>query len=130
MKNTKRYITGLLISCLLLVLSACLKAVPPSPNPDVSYRIIVVDEGNNPVSDVLVTICQDKEGGICYMPVRTDENGMAVFYKEAIPVQDNLKVRVMSGGGVDLPMADGNSGYILIPNGTTEMTLTVLIMPQ
>jgi hypothetical protein len=61
---------------------------------------------------------------------QTDSNGMAVFSKEAVPVQDHLKVRVVSGGGDDLPLADGTVGYTPIPKDSTTITLTIAIRPE
>ena len=130
----KKILFFLMAVCLLSALVACGQ---PEPTENVtnlpegiSYGIKVVDTAGEPVVGALVSICQDKEGGICYMPVKTDENGMAYFYADKVPVQENMKVQVKSGGGYDLPMADGQTGYIIIPNGTTEMTLTVLVMPE
>ena len=114
--------------CLLLFMTACIQD-PPKVDETVSYTVTVVDTAGEPVAGALVTICQDVENGVCYMPVKTDENGRAVFYKEAVPVQDHLKVRVMSGGGYDLPLADGTVGYVPIPDGSTAITLTIAIRP-
>ena len=127
MKLTKTILTALLL-CLMLVMTACIQDLPKMDE-TISYTVTVVDTAGEPVVGALVTICQDLEGGICYMPVKTDENGMAVFHKEAVPVQDALKVRVMSGGGYDLPLADGTVGYVPIPNGSTTITLTIAIRP-
>ena len=112
MKLTKCLLIALLL-CLMLVMTACIQD-PPKVNEAISYTVTVVDAGGEPVAGVLVTICQDVENGICYMPVKTDDNGVATFFKEAVPVQDHLKVRVMSGGGYDLPLADGTVGYVPI----------------
>lgn len=128
MKLTKCLFAAVLL-CMMLAVAAC-GSDTPTVEENISYTITVVDNGGNPVSGVMVSICQNTEGGICYMPVKTDKNGIASFLKDVVPVQDNLKVRVHSGGGNDLPMADGEIGYTIIPNGTTEMTLTVLIMPE
>ena len=134
MKNWRCVLAFVLLMCVLLSMAACGE---PAATEDVSnlpkgvsYAVKVVDTAGEPVVGALVSICQDKEGGICYMPVKTDENGMAYFYADKVPVQENMKVQVKSGGGYDLPMADGQTGYIIIPNGTTEMTLTVLVMPE
>ena len=114
--------------CLLLFMTACIQD-PHKVDETVSYTVTVVDTAGEPVAGALVTICQDVENGVCYMPVKTDENGRAVFHKEAVPVQDHLKVRVMSGGGYDLPLADGTVGYVPIPDGSTAITLTIAIRP-
>ena len=114
--------------CLLLFMTACIQD-PPKVDETVSYTVTVVDTAGEPVAGALVTICQDVENGVCYMPVKTDENGRAVFHNEAVPMQDHLKVRVMSGGGYDLPLADGTVGYVPIPDGSTAITLTIAIRP-
>ena len=130
----KKILLFLMVLWMFATLAACGEPKPTENVTNlpegVSYGIKVVDTAGEPVVGALVSICQDKEGGICYMPVKTDENGMAYFYADKVPVQENMKVQVKSGGGYDLPMADGQTGYIIIPNGTTEMTLTVLVMPE
>ena len=124
MKILTRIFTAAMLACLLLSLTACGDATTAGSN--VSYTITVVDNGGNPVSGVTVFICQDTEGGVCYMPVKTDENGVAAFSKDVVPVQDNMKVRVLVADGYDLPLDEnGDIAYTIIPNGATEMTLTL-----
>ncbi len=50
----------------------------------VGYRFTVVDEKNAAVAGVQVQLCVPGEGGMCYQPVRTDENGVAVFEEGSI----------------------------------------------
>ena len=88
----------------------------------VSYGIKVVNGDGEPIVGALVSICQDVDGGICYMPVKTDENGMAYFNANMVPVQDNLKFRVLSADGYELPLDDaGDIRYTIIPSGTVLM---------
>ncbi len=115
---------------LLLCLTACGQDTPTLPE-GVSYAIRVVDGAGQPISDALVGICQSGEGGICYMPVKTDEEGMAYFAAEDVPVQEQMKVRVLAAQGYDLPLDDsGDIRYTHIPGGTTQMTLTLSKLAQ
>jgi hypothetical protein len=124
----------LLIFVLLvaLCLTACGEpAATETPNttaPTASdhYTIKVQDAQGNPIVGALVVMCQGGEGGVCYMPSKTGTDGVVVFAKEAVPVQDNMKVRVLSAEGYDLPLDDtGDIRYTLVPDGTTEMTLVL-----
>lgn len=124
-----KYLFIALLLCVMLLVAACGNDAP-TVDDTISYTITVVDASGAPVPGVMVSICQDQEGGVCYMPVKTDEHGLATVSKTAVPVQDNLKVRVMSGGGSELPMADGTVGYTPIPNGSTAITLTIAIQPE
>lgn len=133
MKESIRIFAVALAVCLLLSLAACgapesTEGTPAVTNlPEgVSYGIKVVDADGNPIVGAMVGICQDVEGGICYMPGITDEGGMAYFYENAIPVQENLKVRVLAAEGYDLPLDDtGDIRYTQIPNGTLYMILSL-----
>lgn len=115
--------------CLLLCMTACgqPEATETTNLPEgVSYGIKVVDAEGNPIAGAMVSICQDKEGGTCYMPVKTDENGMAYFYADMVPVQDNMKFRVLAAEGYELPLDDnGDIRYTLIPNGTVQMIISL-----
>jgi hypothetical protein len=56
--------------------------------------------------------------------VTTDEQGVARFSPEAVPVQKSMKVRVLSANGFELPLDEnGDIRYTLIPEGNTEITL-------
>ena len=116
-----------LMVCVLLSLAACGEPEPTEVNnlPEgVSYGIKVVDADGNPIAGALVVLCQGGEGGICYMPAMTGEDGMALFYENTIPVQNNMKVRVLAAEGYDLPLDDtGDIRYTQIPDGTVQMVL-------
>lgn len=126
MKKMLRMFTLLFAVCLLLSMTAC--GQPDTTEPitnlpeGVSYGIKVVNGDGEPIVGALVSICQDVDGGICYMPVKTDENGMAYFNANMVPVQDNLKFRVLSADGYELPLDDaGDIRYTIIPSGTVLM---------
>ena len=117
----------IMVLCLLLCMTAC-AAPDPTENGNlpegVSYAIEVVDTAGNPIPGAMVVLCQDKEGGTCYMPGSTDENGIAYFHSNMIPVQNDMKVRVLMAEGYDLPLDDsGDIRYTQIPDGTVYMTL-------
>ena len=126
----KKYLLFLLGA---LLLTACGKeAAPPATQPVVnptvkpeefSYQITVVDTEGKPVQGAMVSICQAREGGTCYMPQKTDSGGVARFQSAMVPVQDDLKVRILAAQGYELPTENG--GYTVISNGTTELTLTL-----
>ena len=48
-----------------------------------TYTIKVVDKEGNPMAGVKVQLCEESENGQCFLPVTTDENGVAVYEKEA-----------------------------------------------
>ncbi len=122
--NMKK-ISVIFVIVLLLSLAACGENGPTLPA-GVSYAVQVVDGDGNPIADAMVSLCQNKEGGICYLPAKTGEDGMAYFYETAVPVQKDMKVRVLVAQGYDLPLdAAGDIQYTLIPNGTTQLTLTL-----
>ena len=114
-----------LLFCLLLCLTACAPAEPTETNdlPEgVSYAIKVVAEDGTPIVGAMVSLCQDKEGGTCYMPALTGEDGVAYFYEKAVPVQGNMKFRVLAAEGYDLPLDEsGDIRYTQIPNGEVYM---------
>ena len=114
-----------LLFCLLLCITACAPAEPTENNnlPEgVSYAIKVVAEDGTPIVGAMVSLCQDKEGGICYMPALTSEDGIAYFYENAVPVQDNMKFRVLAAEGYELPLDEnGDIRYTKIPDGAVHM---------
>lgn len=118
----------LLVLLLALILPACTREPAPTTGStaaqmQVSYTIKVVSTDGEPVTGAMVSICQNVDGGVCYMPVKTDAQGVARFDAAQVPRQDNLKVQVLAAEGYALPQE--NDGYIIIPNGTTEVTLTL-----
>lgn len=122
MKSMMRYIAAALTICLALAMTAC----SGRENGVSGYKVTVQDTNGNPVAGALVVLCQDKDGGICYLPVTTDEEGVARFLPEAVPVQKSMKVRVLSASGFELPLDEnGDIRYTPIPDGTTEITLTL-----
>lgn len=129
MKKMTCFTAVLALLCLLLSMAACGQPEPTEPTnlPEgVSYGIKVVNEDGAPIVGALVSICQDMDGGICYMPVKTDENGMAYFNANMVPVQNNLKFRVLEAEGYDLPLDDaGEIRYTAIPDGQV-LTLIML----
>ena len=128
MKALTRFVVLLLL--LTLCLSACGEANPttqPATTPAANhYTVKVQDADGNPIAGAMVSMCQAGEGGICYMPGTTDENGIVSFPEEVIPVQNNMKVRVLNAVGYALPLDEnGEISYTLIPDGTTEVTLVL-----
>ena len=115
----------LLLLCLLLCLSACGASDPKevSDLPEgASYAIELVDEEGNPIVGALVSLCQNKEGGICYMPSYTNEEGIAYFHAELVPQQDDMKFRVLQAEGYELPLDEnGDIRYTEIPDGAVHM---------
>lgn len=47
--------------------------------PSVGYKFTVLDENGNGVKGAKVQLCVPGEGGMCFTPVETDENGVAFF---------------------------------------------------
>lgn len=130
MKKLTRFVAVIALICTLLSMAAC--GQPESTEPitnlpeGVSYGIKVVNEDGEPIVGALVSICQDVDGGICYMPVKTDENGMAYFNADMVPVQSNMKFRVLAAEGYELPLDDaGEIRYTAIPDGQV-LTLMML----
>ncbi len=125
MKQYLRFFALTVLLCMLLCLAACGEDTPTLPE-GVSYAIQVVDGDRNPVAGAMVSLCQNVDGGICYLPAKTGEDGVAYFYENVVPAQDNMKVRVLMAEGYDLPLDDtGDIRYTLIPDGTAQMTLTL-----
>ena len=118
---------------LVSLLAACGEAIPttaPATLPAIQYTVHVQDADGNPIADALVAICQAGEGGICYMPAKTGADGTITFPEDAVPVQNNMKVRVLSASGYDLPVDEnGEIIYTIIPDGTTTITLTLNKLP-
>lgn len=115
----------LFILCLLLCLSACgtsdSKEVSDFPE-GASYAVELVDSEGNPIAGAMVSLCQDKEGGICYLPSYTNEEGIAYFNEELVPQQDNMKFRVLVAEGYELPLDEnGDIRYTKIPNGKVHV---------
>ena len=119
MKVVKRFLAAIVLLSIVTALAACSGA-------EDAYRITVRDTEGKPIVGALVVLCQDKEGGTCYLPGTTDEQGVAQFSPDAVPVQNNMKVRVLAANGYDLPLDEnGEIRYTIIPDGTTEITLTL-----
>lgn len=78
------------------------------------FKVTVVDEGGNAVSDVMVQICKE-----ACVPARTDDNGVATF---SIEITDGYKLSVMS-----CPEGYEYTGEaeIYLEDGATEYTLEV-----
>lgn len=100
MKNITKILALVMVLAMVLCMAACTTGEPeptteaPSTNPTtrptvgdteptgepddgkVDYVIIVKDSEGNPVSGVTVNVCL--EGGMCFMPCITDENGSAI----------------------------------------------------
>lgn len=129
MKNKKRIFAFALAACLLLSMAACGNDSQKETNnlPEgVSYGIKVVDGEGNPIAGALVSLCQEGEGGTCYMPSTTGSDGMALFYENMVPVQNHLKVRVLSAEGYILPVdGDGEILYTPIPDGQVHIILVL-----
>lgn len=126
----KKIVIFLMVLCVFSALVACGEPEPTenlTNLPDgVSYGIKVVDGDGNPIAGAMVVLCQNVEGGICYMPGFTGEDGMALFKESAIPMQNNMKVRVLAAEGYELPLDDtGDIRYTLIPDGTVQMILVL-----
>jgi hypothetical protein len=120
MNLAKRFLAVILILSLIMVMTAC------GGHEDAvsGYKVTVRDPDGNPVVGALVVLCQDQDGGTCYLPVTTDEQGVARFSPEAVPVQKSMKVRVLSANGFELPLDEnGDIRYTPIPEGNTEITL-------
>lgn len=81
------------------------------------YKIIVVDEANNPVSGVMVQLCKDS----C-MPKLTDENGIAEFSVEE--VTDGYKASIMTNQLPEGYVYEGEA-EVYFENGETEVTLVI-----
>ena len=130
MRKLNRIFVFVLAACLLLSLTACgndepTKEVNNLPE-GVSYGIKVVNENGEAIVGALVSMCQDVEGGTCYMPSTTGSDGMALFYENMVPVQNHLKVRVLSAEGYILPVdGDGEILYTPIPDGQVHIILVL-----
>lgn len=119
MKFAKQLLAAILLLSIVTAMTAC------SGGED-AYRVKVQDTDGNPVVGALVVLCQDKEGGTCYLPGTTDEQGVAQFSPDAVPVQNDMKVRVLAANGFELPLDEnGDIRYTIIPDGTTDITLTL-----
>ena len=126
----KKIVIFLMVLCMFSAFVACDKPEPTENITNlpegVSYGIKVVDTEGNPIAGAMVVLCQTVEGGMCYMPGFTGEDGMALFQESAIPVQSNMKVRVLAADGYDLPLDDtGDIRYTVIPDGTVQMILVL-----
>ena len=130
MKNKKRIFAFALAACLLLSMAACgndepTKEVNNLPE-GVSYGIKVVNENGEAIVGALVSMCQDVEGGTCYMPSTTGSDGMALFYENMVPVQNHMKVRVLAAEGYELPLDEsGDIRYTPIPDGEVYIVLVL-----
>ena len=129
MNHMKRIFAFALAACLLLSMAACDNDTPQETNnlPEgVSYGIKVVDGEGNPIAGALVSMCQDVEGGTCFMPATTGEDGMALFLENMVPVQNNMKVRVLAAEGYELPLDEsGDIRYTPIPDGEVYIVLVL-----
>lgn len=114
----------LLVLMLAVLLPACGQdTATTAASQQTSYVIKVVSTDGEPIVGAMVSICQNEVDGVCYMPVKTDAQGLARFDADQVPRQDNMKVKVLYAEGYGLPQE--NDGYIIIPTGTTEVTLTL-----
>ena len=122
----RKCLVTVLLLCLILSMTACAPADENALPEGVSYAIKVVDTAGNPVVGAMVSLCQDKEGGTCYMPAATNEGGIAYFYSNMVPAQNQMKVRVLSAQGYALPLDEnGEIRYTSVPNGANQLTLTL-----
>ena len=117
MKNMKRLIAVMMVLAIALCVVACAQpqdngskpatstttkpsgtTTQPSGSssqndPEPTHFVKVVDQDGNPVSGVIVSLCDDF---VCYAPVSTGEDGIAVFYEEGLT---GAKARVISAEG-------------------------------
>ncbi len=84
MRKYSKLITVLLTVVLAVCCMAFVACGGSEDNTVVGYRFTVVDEKDAAVAGVQVQLCVPGEGGMCYQPVRTDENGVAVFEESSI----------------------------------------------
>ena len=86
----------------------------PAAEPD--YKVIVVDEGGNPIANAWVQLCI--EDGTC-TPASTDDNGVAAFYI----AEYNYKVSFMvMPDGYEYTSEQENWYF---EDGKTEMTIVL-----
>lgn len=139
MKQIEKIAISVMILCMLFTLGACAstnaddneatatptvvvtptpEAPTPTPTPvddgKVTYTVKVVDEGNNPIANVLVQLCLE----VCH-PSMTGENGVATFPLE----EADYSVKI-----VTLPAGYTYSSDVTefhFEEGSTDMTLTL-----
>ena len=82
-----------------------------------SYKVTVVDEGGNPISNVVVQVCSDTGCN----PGKTDENGVATIIVSEYLDSYHANVTAMPEG---YEYATGETEYYF-ENGATELTITL-----
>lgn len=137
MKQIEKIAISVMILCMLFTLGACdstnaddneatatptvvvtptPEAPTPSPTPEedgkVTYTVKVVDEGNNPLANVMVQLCLDS----C-LPGMTDADGVATFHV----VEADYKVSVVTLPAGYEHVSDVTDFYF--DEGSTEITL-------
>lgn len=140
MKKLKKILFLTLVLCLLMCLAACANETggessepsasetgtvtvptgePTEPEDDgkVLYTVTVVDEGGNPVSGVMVQMCQ---GDICLVPASTNESGTAEFRAEE---DDSYYAHIMVMPAGYTYAAEEETFYFAA--GSRELTITL-----
>lgn len=139
MKNMKRLIALMMVLTLALCFVACTEpqqnpsttgsqepttssttseptssSTQKEEDPEPSHIVKVVDQDGNPVAGVAVQLCSD---GSCYLPVVTNEEGIAEFFKPGI-----------TGAMTKVMIADGytfSDEYTNFAEGENTVTLTI-----
>lgn len=138
MKHIEKIMVSIMILCMLFTLAACgdasgdtettatptavvtptPEAPTPTPTPEddgkVTYTVKVVDEGNNPLANVMVQLCLDS----C-LPGMTAADGVATFRV----VEADYKVSVVTLPEGYEHASDATDFYF--EEGSTDMTITL-----
>lgn len=86
------------------------------------YVVTVVDQDGNPVAGAMVLLCDDNK---CYVPVTTNENGVAEFTQKNVTGAKSKVASVPAGYTIDAPAEADAEGYVHYTEGSNTMTLTV-----
>lgn len=145
MKKITRILAAVMLLCMALTLCACgedqpttttTKApeatttvpapsttvtVPPTTVNDgkVEYIVTVLYPDGTPVVGKSVIVCEKGEGGMCSMPSKTDENGVAVIRMEEKDIYGAKLVGTVEGYQ---KMED----YVYFEAGSREVTITLV----
>lgn len=76
-----------------------------------NYVFLVKDENGEGIQGVRVQLCVPGEGGRCYIPVKTDENGYAVFDGDTVANQV-----------LDIHILLGDNGRVLVDGVESQYT--------
>ncbi len=98
-------------------ITVIINAIPAIPEGKAEYVAYVVDEGGNPVANVMIQICKDT----C-MPAITDENGKVVWQTEET---DGYKVSFPAGAPAGYAYVDEAVTEFYFEGDSKEITVTL-----